>query len=62
MRCTLIRTIEYGIDFVRIFKDVKNIEEEKMKMLSKKLLVILLLLHYAKANFTPDFYTKTLEV
>lgn len=53
------QTIKYGTDFVRIFKDVKKLfrkdEEVKEEVISDIAFV-----EYAKDNFTPDFYTKTL--
>jgi hypothetical protein len=53
------QTIKYGTDFVRIFKDVKKLfrkdEEVKDEVISDIAFV-----EYAKDNFTPDFYTKTL--
>lgn len=55
------QTIKYGMDFVRIFKDVKKLlrkdEEVKEEVISDIAFV-----EYAKDNFTPDFYTKTLSL
>lgn len=57
-------TIENGVDFVRIFKDAKKLlrkkdveEEVQEKEISDVAFTI-----YAKANFTPDFYTDTLKL
>ncbi|OIV41954.1 hypothetical protein [Flavobacterium johnsoniae] len=53
------QTIKYGTDFVRIFKDVKKLlsknDEVKEEVISDIAFV-----EYAKANFKPDFFTKTL--
>lgn len=52
------QTIKYGTDFVRIFKDVKKLlskNNEKEEVISDIAFV-----EYSKANFKPDFYTKTL--
>lgn len=53
------QTIKYGMDFVRIFKDVKKLfrkdEEVKDEVISDIAFV-----EYSKDNFTADFYTKTL--
>lgn len=53
------QTIKYGMDFVRIFKDVKKLlrggDELKEEEISDIAFV-----EYAKDNFTTDFYTKTL--
>lgn len=53
------QTIKYGTDFVRIFKDVKKLlrknEDVKDEAISDIAFVA-----YAKDNFKPDFYTKTL--
>lgn len=52
------QTIKYGTDFVRIFKDVKKLlskNNEKEEVISDIAFV-----EYSKANFKPDFFTKTL--
>lgn len=52
------QTIKYGMDFVRIFKDVKKLlskNNEKEEVISDIAFV-----EYSKANFKPDFFTKTL--
>lgn len=53
------QTIKYGMDFVRIFKDVKKLfrkdEEVKDEVISDIAFV-----EYSKDNFTADFFTKTL--
>jgi hypothetical protein len=52
------QTIKYGMDFVRIFKDVKkllsknDVKEEEITDIA--------FVEYSKANFKPDFFTKTL--
>ncbi|MFH6993788.1 hypothetical protein [Flavobacterium sp. FlaQc-48] len=57
-------TIENGVDFVRIFKDAKKLLKKKdvedgaqEQEISDVAFTI-----YAKANFTPDFYTDTLKL
>jgi len=53
------QTIKYGTDFVRIFKDVKKLfrKDEDVK---EEAISDIAFVEYAKDNFTPDFYTKTL--
>ena len=53
------QTIKYGTDFVRIFKDVKKLlrKDEDVK---EDVISDIAFVEYAKDNFAPDFYTKTL--
>ena len=53
------QTIKYGTDYVRIFKDVKKLfrKDEDVK---EEAISDIAFVEYAKDNFTPDFYTKTL--
>lgn len=53
------QTIKYGTDFVRIFKDVKKLfrKDEGVK---DEVISDIAFVEYSKANFTPDFFTKTL--
>ncbi|GGE96918.1 hypothetical protein [Flavobacterium limi] len=53
------QTIKYGTDFVRIFKDVKKLLR-KDKEVEEEVISDIAFVAYAKDNFTPDFYTKTL--
>ncbi|PXY41064.1 hypothetical protein DMB65_08900 [Flavobacterium cheongpyeongense] len=53
------QTIKYGIDFVRIFKDVKKLLL-KDKEVEEEVISDIAFVAYAKDNFTKDFYTKTL--
>ncbi|WP_264536346.1 hypothetical protein [Flavobacterium sp. N1736] len=55
------QTIKYGTDFVRIFKDVKKLfrKDEDVK---EEVISDIAFVEYAKDNFTPDFYTKTLDL
>ncbi|MDQ5928633.1 MAG: hypothetical protein QG594_407 [Bacteroidota bacterium] len=53
------QTIKYGTDFVRIFKDVKKLLR-KDKEVEEEVISDIAFVEYAKDNFTPDFYTKTL--
>nr|WP_199000050.1 hypothetical protein [Flavobacterium sp. ASV13] len=55
------QTIKYGTDFVRIFKDVKKLlsknDEVKEETISDMAFI-----EYSRANFQPDFFTKTLAL
>lgn len=53
------QTIKYGTDFVRIFKDVKKLFR-KDEQVQEETISDIAFVEYAKDNFTPDFYTKTL--
>ncbi|RZJ53337.1 MAG: hypothetical protein EOO44_08840 [Flavobacterium sp.] len=53
------QTIKYGTDFVRIFKDVKKLLSKKEDV-QEDVVSDIAFVEYAKDNFTPDFYTKTL--
>ena len=55
------QTIKYGMDFVRIFKDVKKLlrKDEEIK---EEVISDIAFVEYAKDNFTPDFYNKTLNL
>ncbi|MEO7977054.1 hypothetical protein [Flavobacterium sp.] len=53
------QTIKYGTDFVRIFKDVKKLLRKDEEVKDEEISDIAFV-EYAKDNFTPDFYTKTL--
>ena len=53
------QTIKYGTDFVRIFKDVKKLFR-KNESIEEEAISDIAFVEYAKDNFTPDFYTKTL--
>jgi hypothetical protein len=53
------QTIKYGTDFVRIFKDVKKLLRKKEDV-KPEVIDDVAFVQYSKANFTADFYTKTL--
>lgn len=53
------QTIKYGTDFVRIFKDVKKLLSKKEDV-QEDVVSDIAFVEYAKDNFTPDFYNKTL--
>lgn len=53
------QTIKYGTDFVRIFKDVKKLLK-KNDDIKDEAISDIAFVAYAKDNFKPDFYTKTL--
>ncbi|WP_316634281.1 hypothetical protein [uncultured Flavobacterium sp.] len=53
------QTIKYGMDFVRIFKDVKK-ALTKNEDVKPEVIDDLAFVKYSRANFTKDFYTKTL--
>ncbi|MCD9575925.1 hypothetical protein [Flavobacterium soyae] len=53
------QTIKYGMDFVRIFKDVKKLLSKNDEIKEEEISDIAFV-EYSKANFKPDFYTKTL--
>ena len=53
------QTIKYGTDFVRIFKDIKKLLRKDEEIKEEEISDIAFV-EYAKDNFTPDFYTKTL--
>lgn len=53
------QTIKYGTDFVRIFKDVKKLLRKKEDV-KPEVIDDIAFVQYSKANFTADFYTKTL--
>ncbi len=55
------QTIKYGMDFVRIFKDVKKLLKKKEDIKDEEITDIAFV-EYAKDNFTKDFYTKTLNL
>ncbi|HEY1192672.1 hypothetical protein [Flavobacterium sp.] len=55
------QTIKYGMDFVRIFKDVKKLLSKKEDIKEEEVTDIAFV-EYAKDNFTKDFYTKTLNL
>jgi|GEM_PF-221177 len=57
-------TIENGVDFVRIFKDAKKLLKKKdvEDAVQEKEISDVAFTIYAKANFTPDFYTDTLKL
>jgi len=55
------QTIKYGMDFVRIFKDVKKLLKKKEDVGDEEVTDIAFV-EYAKDNFTKDFYTKTLNL
>ncbi len=55
------QTIKYGMDFVRIFKDVKKLLSKKEDVKEEEVTDIAFV-EYAKDNFTKDFYTKTLNL
>lgn len=54
------QTIKYGTDFVRIFKDVKKLLRKKD--VKEEEVSDIAFVAYAKDNFQPDFFTKTLEL
>ncbi|WET04452.1 hypothetical protein [Flavobacterium sp. YJ01] len=55
------QTIKYGMDFVRIFKDVKKLLKKKDDIKDEEITDIAFV-EYAKDNFTKDFYTNTLSL
>jgi hypothetical protein len=55
------QTIKYGTDFVRIFKDVKKLLSKKEDV-QEDVVSDIAFVEYAKDNFTPDFYSKTLDL
>lgn len=55
------QTIKYGMDFVRIFKDVKKILKKKEDV-KPEVIDDMAFVQYSRANFTKDFYTKTLQL
>lgn len=55
------QTIKYGMDFVRIFKDVKKLLRKKDDVKDEEITDIAFV-EYAKDNFTKDFYTNTLNL
>ncbi len=55
------QTIKYGTDFVRIFKDVKKLLSKKEDV-QETVISDIAFAEYAKDNFSPDFYTKTLDL
>jgi hypothetical protein len=55
------QTIKYGMDFVRIFKDVKKILKKKDDV-KPEVIDDMAFVQYSRANFTKEFYTKTLEL
>jgi hypothetical protein len=55
------QTIKYGTDFVRIFKDIKKLLSKKEDV-QENVISDIAFTEYAKDNFTPDFYSKTLDL
>ncbi|MEO8238002.1 MAG: hypothetical protein ABI576_07825 [Flavobacterium sp.] len=55
------QTIKYGTDFVRIFKDIKKLLRKK-EDIQENVISDIAFTEYAKDNFTPDFYSKTLNL
>jgi len=55
------QTIKYGMDFVRIFKDVKKLLKKKDDIKDEEITDIAFV-EYAKDNFTKDFYINTLNL
>jgi hypothetical protein len=57
-------TIENGVDFVRIFKDARKLLKKKNgdDAIPEQEISDVAFTMYAKANFTPDFYTDTLKL
>jgi hypothetical protein len=57
-------TTENGVDFVRIFKDAKKLLKKKNgeDEVKEQEVSDIAFTMYAKANFTPDFYTDTLKL
>lgn len=55
------QTIKYGMDFVRIFKDVKKLLSKKEDVKEEEVTDIAFV-EYAKDNFKKDFYTNTLNL
>ncbi|WP_343694053.1 hypothetical protein [Flavobacterium sp.] len=53
------QTIKYGMDFVRIFKDLKKALSKNEEVKEEEISDIAFV-EYSKANFKPDFFTKTL--
>ncbi|MCD0470841.1 hypothetical protein [Flavobacterium sp. JAS] len=54
------QTIKYGTDFVRIFKDVKKILTKNKDEVKPEVIDDMAFIQYSRANFSPDFFTKTL--
>lgn len=55
------QTIKYGMDFVRIFKDVKKLLRKKDGV-EETVISDIAFSEYAKDNFQPEFFTKTLDL
>lgn len=55
------QTIKYGTDFVRIFKDIKKLLRKKDDV-EEDVISDIAFAEYAKDNFTPDFFSKTLDL
>ena len=55
------QTIKYGTDFVRIFKDIKKLLRKKEDV-QEDVISDIAFAEYAKDNFTPDFFSKTLDL
>lgn len=55
------QTIKYGTDFVRIFKDIKKLLRTKEDV-EEDVISDIAFAEYAKDNFTPDFFSKTLDL
>lgn len=55
------QTIKYGTDFVRIFKDVKKLLRKKEDV-EEDVISDIAFAEYAKDNFTPEFFSKTLDL
>lgn len=55
------QTIKYGTDFVRIFKDVKKLLRKNDEV-QEEVISDIAFTAYARDNFTPDFFNKTLNL
>ncbi|MNL26349.1 hypothetical protein D3C87_1478690 [compost metagenome] len=55
------QTIKYGTDFVRIFKDVKKLLRKNDEV-QEEVISDIAFTAYARDNFTPDFFHKTLNL
>jgi hypothetical protein len=53
------QTIKYGTDFVRIFKDIKKLLNNKQEIKEEEITDIAFVA-YSKDNFTKEFFTSTL--
>jgi hypothetical protein len=53
------QTIKYGMDFVRIFKDVKKLLSKNDEV-KEEVITDMAFIEYSRSNFKPNFFTGTL--